>query len=159
MGKNSIFVIIGVLFLSGCSHLHFTDSTDGKDGVAFYEPKPYLFVSTNKDCVTTATVVMLPEKKRTVEFKAGYGSADLSVSLSNGMIASVGQKTDTKIPETISAVASLGTAVGGLMKAKPEAGKQVICTPSGMLFPIKDGVPDAQNPIKFPVEREIVDLK
>jgi hypothetical protein len=45
------------------------------------------------------------------------------------------------------------------MKAKPEPGKQVICPPSAMLFPIKDGAPDVQNPIKFVVEREVIDLK
>jgi hypothetical protein len=159
MKKNVICMIIGLLFVSGCAHLEYTDFTDGKGGATYYDPKPYLFVSTNKDCVTTATVVVLPEKKKTVKFVPGYGSADLSVGLSNGMFTSVGQKTDTKVPETISAIASLGTAAGGFMKAKPEPGKQVICTPSAMLFPIKDGAPDVQNPIKFVFEREVIDLK
>lgn len=159
MKKNVICMIIGLLFVSGCAHLDFTDFTDGKGGVTYYDPKPYLFVSTNKDCVTTATVVVLPEKKKTVTFHTGFGSADLSVGLSNGMFTSVGQKTDTKIPETISAIASLGTAAGGLMKAKPEPGKQVICTPSAKLYPIENGVPDNQKPIEFKVDKEVIDLK
>ncbi|MGO9138754.1 MAG: hypothetical protein ACLP9S_02685 [Syntrophales bacterium] len=150
--------IIGLLF-TGCAHLEFTDFTDGKDGVTYYDPKPYLFVSTNKDCITTATVIVLPEKKRTVKFKTGYGTADLSVSLSNGMITSVDQKTDTKIPETITSIASLGTAAASLMKAKPEPGKQVICTPSALLYPIQDGTPDDQKPIKFNVEMKIIDVQ
>jgi hypothetical protein len=102
---------------------------------------------------------VLPEQKKSVTFKTGYGTADLSVSLSNGMITSAGQKTDTKIPETISSIASLGTAIGGLMKIKPEPGKQVICTPSAMLFPIVSGVPDVNNPIQFDVKKEVIDLR
>jgi hypothetical protein len=154
--------VVGVLLtvtLCGCAHLDFTDFTDGKEGLTYYDPKPYLFVSTTKDCVTTATVVVLPEKKKTVKLKTGYGSADLSVNLSNGMITSVNQKTDTKIPETLGAIVGLGTAVGGIVKIRTEPGKQVICTPSAMLFEIKDGVPDYQNPIKFKVETEIIDLR
>jgi hypothetical protein len=159
MKKNVICMIIGLLFVSGCAHLEFTDFTDGKGGATYYDPRPYLFVSINKDCVTTATVVVLPEKKKTVKFIPGYGSADLSVGLSNGMFTSVGQKTDTKIPETISAIASLGTAAGGLMKAKPEPGKQVICIPSAKLYPIENGVPDNQKFIEFKVDKEVIDLK
>ncbi len=157
MNKYSICIVTGLLFLFGCAHLDFNDFTDGKEGVTYYDPKPYLFVSTTKDCVSTATVVVLPEKKKTVKLKTGYGSADLSVGLSNGMITSVGQKTDTKIPETIGAITSLGTAVAGL-KAPTEPGKQFVCTPSASLFPIKDGVPE-QTPIKFKVETQIIDLK
>jgi len=156
---NPICIIIGLLLLSGCAHIDFNDFTDGKGGATYYDPKPYLFVSTNKDCVCTATVIVLPEKKRTVTFHSGFGTADLSVSLKDGMITSAGQKTDTKIPETIGAITSLATAAGGLMKVKPEPGKQVICTPSGKLYPIENGVPDNQKPIEFKVDKEVIDLK
>jgi len=159
MKRNLICIMIGLLFLSGCAHLDFTDFTDGKEGLTYYDPKPYLFVSTTKDCVSTATAVVLPEKKKTAKFRTGYGSAELSINLSNGMITSVNQTTDTKIPETIGAITSLGTAISGLVKIQPEPGKQLICTPSATLYQIKDGVPDYQNPIKFKVETEIVNLK
>lgn len=158
MKSNLIVILIGLLFLSGCAHLEFTDFKD-KGGITYYDPKPYLFVSTNKDCFTTATVVMLPEKKKTLIFHSGFGSADLSVNLTNGMFTSVGQKTDTHIPETISAITSLGTAAGNIIKIRPETGKQVTCPPSATLFPINGGAPDISLPIKFAVEREIVDLK
>jgi hypothetical protein len=91
-----------------------------------------------------------------MKFVPGYGSANLSASLTNGMIASVGQATDTKIPETITSIASLGTAVGGL-KAMVEPGKQVICTPTALLYPISSGAPDLSNPLKFPVYKEVVE--
>jgi hypothetical protein len=151
MKKNVICIIIGLLFLSGCAHLDFTDFTDGKGGVTYYDPKPYLLVSTTKECVTTAAVVVLPEKKKTVKFKPGYGSADLSVGLTNGVITSVGQKTDTKIPETIGSIASLGTAIGNVMRIQPE-GRPVTCTPSAVLYPVEDGVPNLKKFFSFPIE-------
>lgn len=84
---SKLSALIAVSLLPGCGHLDF-----GPDqGLTYYDPKPYLFVSTTKDCVTTATTVMLPSAKRDVKLVAGYGTTDLSVSLTNGMISSVGQ--------------------------------------------------------------------
>ena len=153
MRKTIGIIGIGVSFLlSGCAHIDF-----GGDGMTYYELKPYLFVSTTKECVTTATVVSMPGEKKVMKFKSGYGSSDLSASLSNGMISSVGQKVDTKVPETLSAIASLGTAAGGFaMMAEP--GKQLICTPAAALYPVDSGVPDVKNPLSFPVSKEIIDL-
>jgi hypothetical protein len=78
------------------------------------------------------------------------------------MIASVGQKTDTKIPETITSMAALGTAAASALKvtakAEAEAGKQVICTPTAMLYPVVSGKPDMVNAIVFHPTKEIVDL-
>jgi hypothetical protein len=113
----------------------------------------YLFVSTTKDCVSTPTVIAIPESKKAVKFRSGWGTAELSVVLNNGMVASAGQKTDTKIPETLAAVAALGTAGGGLLKGTREIEKTV-CTPAAVLYPIISGVPDTTHPIPFKVESE-----
>lgn len=150
---SKLIPLMAVSLLPGCAHLDF-----GPDrGLSYYDTKPYLFVTTTKDCVTTATAVMLPDEKREVKFVAGYGTGDLSVTLANGVITSVNQKTDAKIPETLTAVAGLATAVGGLMKAKAEPGKQVICTPTASLYSIDKGIPSSK-PISFPVTKELVDV-
>lgn len=47
MKTNLICIIVGLLLLSGCAHLEFTDFTDGKGGATYYDPMPYLFVSIN----------------------------------------------------------------------------------------------------------------
>jgi len=143
------------LLVSGCAGLVF-NPTAQDDALTYYETAPYLFISTSKDCVTTASVVALPGRQRSVSLRSGYGSADLSVGLSSGMITSVGQKTDTKIPETI-------TAVGGLAKnlgvgiAGEAKGKQIICDPVGTLYPIVNGYPDYNHPLPFPARTRIVD--
>jgi hypothetical protein len=143
--------IVGIVNISACAHIDF----DGK-GLTYYDPKPYLFVSTTQECVSTATVVMIPEIKKVMQFKSGYGSAELSASLTNGMVSSVGQKTDTKIPETISAIASLGTAATGFKTA--EVGKKVVCKPTATLYHLDSGVPALDKSLSFPVTKEIVDV-
>lgn len=139
--------------LAGCAGLQFNDGFR-PDALNYYEAQPYLFVSTTRDCVSTATVVALPGAKRSVTLKSGYGSADLSVSLSSGIISSVGQKTDTKIPETIAAIGSLAAAAAPLTTEK-----QVVCDPTATLYPVVNGIPDLQHPLAFPISHHIIDTK
>jgi hypothetical protein len=148
--------LVGLFLVTGCAHIDFNSGDD--HAMTYYDPKPYLFVSTTKDCVTTATVVVIPEKKKAMKFETGFGSAELSATLSNAMIASVGQKTDTKIPETITSIASLGTAAAAY-KAVAPPGKQVICEPTAKLYPITDGKFGKDPAFDFPVSTKIVDVK
>ncbi|MDP2868359.1 hypothetical protein [Methyloversatilis sp.] len=136
--------------LGGCAGLDF-----GEQGLSFFEPKPYLFVSVNKDCVSTATLISLPGDKKFVKFKTGYGSSDLSVALSNGILTNAGQKVDAKVPETITSIASLGTAIATLSAEKGV--KQAICEPSAILYPVMNGVPDLKSPAVFPIQIKMVE--
>ena len=47
----------------------------------------------------------------------GYGSSNLALKLNNGILTDVGQQEDTKAPETLTALGSLGTATAGILKA------------------------------------------
>jgi hypothetical protein len=132
-----------IVLLSGCATIDFGEG----GGLTYYDPKPYLFVSTTADCVSTATIVVIPEKKRSMKFIPGYGSSELTATLSNGMVTTVGQTTDSKIPETISALASLAPTFG--MKRDTGADR---CVPAATLYPVVDGVPNHNAPIKFVVD-------
>jgi len=148
-----VSALSSICLLSGCAGLDF-----GEEGLTYYEPAPYLFVSVNKECVSTATVVSLPGAEKKVKFDRGYGSAELSVVLANGILTNVGQKTDTKIPETITSIASLGTAMAALSAADKDAKqKQLVCVPSAILYPIKKGVPDMSSPAEFPIQTKLID--
>jgi hypothetical protein len=135
------FFVLSALLVSGCAGLDFGDDR----GLAYYDQKPYLFVTTTQDCVTTSTIVSIPAEKREVKFKTGYGSANLSISLNNGMITSAGQTTDTKIPETLNAVASLGTAATGLIKGRARAPSKPQCEAYAALYAIENGKPITQD--------------
>jgi len=92
-------IVVGAFSFTGCAGIDL-----GKEGLTYYEPEPYVLVSNLKDCTQTVTPMAIPGTKRSLTFDSGLGSADLSVALSNGMITSIGQKTDPKIPETITAL-------------------------------------------------------
>ena len=139
--------LVPALALSGCAGLAFNDAPRS-GALIYYDSSPYLLVTFTKDCVSAASVISLPGTARSVSFQSGYGTADLSVTLTNGMIASVGQKTDTKVPETLTAIAGLATAAGKLgSAAAPGAGKTVECVPVARLYPIINGAPDTAHPI------------
>ena len=147
--QNIMALAVTSIMVGGCAGLDF-----GEQGLSYYEPKPYLFVSVNKECASTATVISLPGEHRHVKFKSGYGSSDLSVTLSNGILTNAGQKTDTNIPGTITSIASLGTAMATVMEAKST--KQVECKPSAILYPVVNGVPDSTSPVIFPVQTQTI---
>lgn len=98
-------LLLGLIALSGCAGIDL-----GSDGLVYYDPEPYVLITTNKDCTQTITPVTLPGAKRSLKFKSGLGSAKLNVTLTNGMITTIGQETDTQIPQTITALTGLATA-------------------------------------------------
>ena len=144
--KRFVGVFAAVSVLSGCAGLTF--GPESTNALTYYDPKPYLFISTNADCVSTATIISVPETKKGVSFNSGYGTADLSITLSGGMITAVNQKTDSKIPETLSSVATLATAVGGL--ARQAAVTEGACRPSARLYNIDKGIVDPKPIVVIP---------
>jgi hypothetical protein len=116
---------------AGCAAIDF----DSETGMTYFEPVPYLYVTNTPDCTQTATVVVVPGPQKHMKLNNGFGSNELSASLTNGMIASVGQKTDSKIPETLTAL--VGT--GGALTATTAAEGGAECHVGSRLYPIKDG--------------------
>jgi len=114
-----------LLGLNSCAHISFHDPTQPSRnvGLEYYKPKLYLLVTPTKDGAK-ADILTLPDlaQPRYALLHPGYGSSNLSLKVSNGVLTDVGQTVDTKIPETITALGSLATAAGGLAKLAPEAG-------------------------------------
>ena len=106
--------------LSACAHISFHDPNDPQRrnvGVEYYKLKLYLLVTTMKEGYK-ADILTLPDlaQPRYALLHSGYGSSNLSLKLSNGILTDVGQQVDTKIPETITALGSLATAAAGFAK-------------------------------------------
>jgi len=152
MNKKTIMVAAIAAAISGCAHIEFgKDATNG-DGLIYFEPQPYLLVQQDKDCAITASSIVLPGERKQMIFKTGYGAGGLSASLSNGMIASVGQDSTSGVNETITAVAALAAVVAAapaetsaMKGVKPVPSKDC---PSAFLYPIeKKGVLGKRIPI------------
>lgn len=136
---NRIIYLSLITAISGCASVDFNA---GEEGAVYYEPLPYLFYSVTDKCISSASVVSLPGKRRHLDFKSGYGSSNLSAEFSNGLLTKVGQTSDSKIPETLTSIAGLATA--GVLGVAPADGG---CSPRSVLFPIEEGVPNLQKPL------------
>ena len=67
-----------VSLLTACAGI--TLGPAAPNALTYYDPKPYLFISMTKDCVSSATVISVPDAKRGLTLNSGYGSGDLTVS-------------------------------------------------------------------------------
>ena len=123
--------IVGIVSSIGCAKLEFYDNeklTGTPTGIKFYQPKPYLLVvrTDKSDKPIEVSITYLPDysKPTYVKLESGWGNAELSLSMENGILKSVGQKTDTKIPETITALSAIPSAV--LPKTLPKPPKATL---------------------------------
>lgn len=121
---RATLVVAGAAGLASCGHLSFKDAGGTEIGVPIYKPKPYLLVVRNatKDDTNTAEIVYLPDLSSPIWVRPipGWGSADLSLNVTNGMMTSFGQNTDPKIADLLNAVGGLATSYAGARKTLSE---------------------------------------
>jgi hypothetical protein len=129
-----------VLFsLTGCASLVFSDG-HRPDGVNYWDPQPFLQITCDDkgNQLMAFAVGPNPNAPRSVRPRSGWGSANLNASFANGLVSQFGQQTDTKIPETITALSGLATAAAGLKAAAPQgAAPPPTCRPA--LYQVSSG--------------------
>lgn len=125
-----LLAALAMIGLSGCASIKFYSTPDmgpkSEVGLKVYYPKPYLLVARDGTAkVTSVTLIYMPDLANPVyaRTRSGYGSANLTLAFSTGMLTSLGQQTDTKIPESLTSVGGLLSSVGALEKALAEADK------------------------------------
>ncbi len=116
-------VVAGILLATaGCAGIEIAKVTDKNaetGGVHFYRPWPYLLVTKGADGVVIASVIYLPKinEEYAIKVKSGMGTINASYDLANGwQLTKMGDTRDSKVPETISAVAGMTTAASGMVK-------------------------------------------
>jgi hypothetical protein len=163
-------LLIATMTLAGCARVAFysvdTDANgkqpnvskfteETETGVKYYNPKPYLLVARTgaKDKPVEISVIYLPDLAHPNYAKGwtGLGTTNLQLSLTNGVITSVGQQVDSKIPEFITSLASLGTAIGGLVP-KPAGAVAVTASPQQIQI-LKSDADDLRSVLNDPKER------
>ena len=118
----SIASLTALFACAGCAHISFHESGDRQRkniGVEYYQPKLYLLLTRTGTGAYKAEILTLPDlaRPRYALLHPGYGSSNLSLKLSNGILTDIGQQADSKIPETITALGSLATSAAGIAKA------------------------------------------
>jgi hypothetical protein len=151
MTKWTITLLCSACLISGCAEVQVkhVDDKDTSEGVHFYQPRPYLLVSNQqkKDSSTNSVqnefssqIIWLPDHSRcyVVKIKPGWGTVDGSVKLQNGwMLDTLGSKMDSKIPETMTAVAGLVKEAAAAADQKPQGLYLIDIAPDGSVKLVK----------------------
>jgi len=94
-------------------------------GVRVFAPKPYLLVSRTgaRDQPVELSIVYLPDTRDALYIRQqrGWGSNDLGVRMTNGILTDIGTRSDSRMPETVDAAGSLLRAAAGAYKTSPLA--------------------------------------
>ncbi len=122
-----IAILIFVFATTSCARMQFFTNSELKGdetGIRFYTPKPYLLVARtgNADKPVEVQSVYIPDLSKPTYAKAtpGYGSADVSIALSNGMLTNFGSKTDSNIPALLTALGGFDQALATASKTRKE---------------------------------------
>ena len=121
-GNNNVFILYLFIFLvflmiASCASVKNYDDKGNEIGFEHFVAKYYLYLEPLKDGGNTFKILTLPDlsSKRYVKHHRGWGSVQFSFKIRNGVLTEFGQATDSKGPETITSLASLGTAYGGIL--------------------------------------------
>jgi hypothetical protein len=129
---QSMYLFLAGLLFTGCAGVKIYSDKELKNetGLKYYHSKPFLLVERNpaKDVALKSTIIYLPDMANPYYAKMirGMGSNDLKLAFESGSISSYGVVTDSKVPETISSLASLVTGYGGAVKAIAEGKKALV---------------------------------
>lgn len=115
MQKSLTAAIAGliILALTGCAPVKFYSNPGltEKSGLKYYTVKPYLQVEKDpvNNSIIKATVIYLPDlsNPQYMVINDGLGSRKVDLKLTDGSINTLGVTTDTKIAETLEAMAAL----------------------------------------------------
>ncbi len=128
MNIKSLIASLALAFpLAGCAGFQFYSdpALTTKAAIPIAQPKPYLLVVRTgaKEKPLEASIIYLSDYTQAIYARprSGFGSSNLSLSLSNGQLTAFGQQTDTKLPELVTSLSGLITARGTAEKASAEA--------------------------------------
>lgn len=121
------YVPIVCVALSGCAGVNFYSDAGltKKTGIPIYGSKPYLLVvrTQAEDKPVEVSIQYLPDPSKVIfaEPTSGFGSANLTLSLTQGQMTAFGQQTDVKVPELLGALTGLITGRATAAKILAEA--------------------------------------
>jgi hypothetical protein len=130
--KILIYLFTISLLLVNCATVKITKlEKDQKyeEGLRFYRPAYYLMVYEDEKGRIKNTILTLPDKSQeyVIRYTPGLGSADIKATLEGGWnLTQYGTTLDSKVPETISSVSGLITALAGSQKSDDDADKSKI---------------------------------
>ena len=131
ISSTNLATLIGALALflvtCGCANIdvvRVTGEDDDGGGIRYYRPAPYLLVTRSADAETKGAlqlnILYLPDKSQeyAIRTTSGLGSVTADVTLEHGWnLIGINRTIDSKIPETITSLGSLMSALPLVTKA------------------------------------------
>jgi hypothetical protein len=108
---------------SGCASVEITKVTPEnpyKDGVRFYRPAPYLWVTKNKEGSLQGSIVYLPntDEEYVIRVKSGFGSVDTKYTLENGWnLVGFNETSESKTADIITALTGSLSGIKGVLRS------------------------------------------
>lgn len=114
MNKNIITIILAIV-ISSCASVDFNNKNGVDDGFMYYPAKPFLLIE-KKDNTIVSKIISIPdtENPKWIKQGEGWGSAEMSFEIENGMLKTFNSKSDNKGPEILTSIAGLATAKAAL---------------------------------------------
>jgi hypothetical protein len=103
-------ILLFFIFIPGCAGVRIvkiTHENPYEEGIRFYAPHPYLWVTKDTSGNLQASIVWFPNKNEeyAIKVKSGIGSVDTKFTLENGWnLTQFGETRDSKTPELITAL-------------------------------------------------------
>jgi len=129
-------ICLSILTLAGCSQVKIFSNTGltEKTGLKYYTVKPFLEVEREPESnrIVKVTVIYLPDlaNPQYMAIKDGLGSRKVDLKLTDGAISTLGFTSDSKIAESVDALASLisegSAAVKDLGTLKNQQGMKAV---------------------------------
>jgi len=119
-------ILIFFIFIPDCAGVRIikiTHENPHEEGIRFYAPHPYLWVTEDTSGSLQATIVWLPNKSEeyAIRVKSGIGSVDTKFTLENGWnLTQFGQTMDSKTPELITALTGSLKDIKGIFEKVSE---------------------------------------
>lgn len=122
IGFIRLILMVVIFVTAGCARVEVTNiSSDHpyREGIRFYRPYPYLWVTKDKGGDLKGTIHWLPNKNEeyVIKVKSGIGSVDTKFTLENGWnLTEFGETRDSKTSEMMEALSGSLKEVTEILK-------------------------------------------
>jgi len=122
--KRFYLLAIVIFLMAGCARVAIVKTNpkkENEEGLRFYRPHPYLWITRDKDNVLQGTIVWLPDKNEDyrINVTGWIGKIVLKCTLENGWnLTEFGETMDSKTTEFITALTGTFKRLTAEEKAK-----------------------------------------
>ncbi len=124
--RKCCWLFLVIFSIVCCSRVHIVKvdpETPYEEGIKFYRPHPYLWITKGDKGELKGSIIWLPNMKEeyAIKVKPGLGSIDVKFTLENGWnLTQFGETMDSKTPELIEALTGSLSGIKDILETVTE---------------------------------------